>query len=93
FNQRVSLGRNDLLIRTFPFLISSSRASLGAVWPVEEMVPILVYCVWTLSKASFDKISAEKAFAVKNNAAPATKAAYFIFLDSIVYLAIIMLLF
>ena len=65
----------------------------GEVWPVEEMVPILVYCVWTLSKASFDKISAEKAFAVKNNAAPATKAAYFIFLDSIVYLAIIMLLF
>ncbi|WP_218802320.1 hypothetical protein, partial [Klebsiella quasipneumoniae] len=46
-----------------------------------------------LIKSCFDKISAEKAFAVKNNAAPATKAAYFIFLDSIVYLAIIMLLF
>ncbi|PLN60698.1 hypothetical protein CWN75_19835, partial [Klebsiella pneumoniae] len=68
-------------------------ASLGAVWPVEEMVPILVYWLWTLLKASFVKISAEKAFAVKNNAAPATKAAYFIFLNSIVYFAIIMLLF
>ncbi|WP_218803179.1 hypothetical protein, partial [Klebsiella variicola] len=46
-----------------------------------------------LIKGCFVKISAEKAFAVKNNAAPATKAAYFIFLDSIVYFAIIMLLF
>ncbi|HBS5710628.1 TPA: hypothetical protein N3Z60_005097 [Klebsiella pneumoniae] len=44
-------------------------------------------------KSCFVKISAETALAAKNNAVPATKAAYLIFLAPIVYLAIIMLLF
>ncbi|HGH4652268.1 MULTISPECIES: hypothetical protein [Enterobacteriaceae] len=29
FNQRVSLGRNDLLIRTFPWTVSHTRTTLG----------------------------------------------------------------
>ncbi|WP_352433011.1 hypothetical protein [Escherichia coli] len=32
FNQRVSLGRNDLLIRTFP----SHTTALGLDWPPES---------------------------------------------------------
>ncbi|WP_336886519.1 hypothetical protein [Klebsiella pneumoniae] len=40
FNQRVSLGRNDLLIRTFP-KITSTRGPCAVVFTTCRLVPLL----------------------------------------------------
>ncbi|WP_341474878.1 hypothetical protein [Enterobacter hormaechei] len=38
FNQRVSLGRNDLLIRTFPKLTAINLVFTAAAWFIEDVI-------------------------------------------------------
>ncbi|WP_350028536.1 hypothetical protein, partial [Escherichia coli] len=39
FNQRVSLGRNDLLIRTFPKYLTSSKTGRLAFQDAARLIP------------------------------------------------------
>ncbi|WP_354143162.1 hypothetical protein, partial [Escherichia coli] len=43
FNQRVSLGRNDLLIRTFPSSVAISSSNVSKLLPAKS-IPSHFYC-------------------------------------------------